>query len=87
MPSYTVTVTRPCKTLNCSCGGYGTTRASHQGVDTLEDARIVVRDHVVASGIAHGTTADPIAPTGGEIKLPNGDTISVKPVEDDGGVS
>lgn len=58
-----------------------TTKASRRAVATLDEARAVIRDHVVNAGVAHGTTADPITNSGGTVgPLPDGTVIEVRPV-------
>ncbi len=90
MPRYTVTVTRP-KDCDCRpgydgagwCHADGCASWSLEGerhpADAEDEMRSIVRDLVVAAGVAHGTTGDPVSPAGGTIgPLPDGSSITVE---------
>lgn len=52
---------------------------TRRAVATVDEARAIIRDHVVSAGVPHGTTADPITNSGGTIgPLPDGTMIEVK---------
>lgn len=79
---YTISVCSPSEVnppSNPVVGEGGRWISSRRAVATEYEARTVVRDHVVAAGIPHGTTSDPFGLDGGTVgPLPDGTVIEVK---------